>query len=152
MAEESPAPTRNDLILDLFHQEKSTEEISRAVHASFGNFVGTSEINAVVHRAKLRNDPRAMRAPSKKGRGQTSFNNGAFGRRGTRKAPRLPEAAPPPPKEVSATAVLLMKAGPRQCRFPLNSDKRRLIVCGAPTPEKSSYCPYHRATCYDPKS
>lgn len=152
MPGDSAPKSRNDLILDLFKERASVEDISRAVHAHFGNYVGASEINAVVHRAKQRKDPRAFRPRTKKGRGQTTFNNAPFGKPGTRKPPRLP-ALPQndgPLFTWSLTSILDVKS--RQCRYPLAHDGRQLFVCGAPTVGPLSYCQHHAKICYQPKS
>lgn len=152
MAGETKPASRNDLILDLYASQASVEEISRAVNTHFGNYVGTSEINAVVHRAKQAEDPRALRRPQKKGRGQTTFNNAPFGRAGTRRPPKIPKAAAGKSHTFPKSALLLTDAGPKQCRYPLNADSRQLWVCGAPTIGKLSYCLHHAKLCYEPKS
>jgi hypothetical protein len=38
----------------------------------------------------------------------------------------------------------LLKIGMRQCRYIVSDDPRRAICCGAPTPEGSSWCDWHR--------
>lgn len=44
----------------------------------------------------------------------------------------------------------LLKIGMRQCRYIVSDDPRRAICCGAPTPEGSSWCDWHRRLVYVP--
>jgi hypothetical protein len=38
----------------------------------------------------------------------------------------------------------------RQCRYIVSDDPRRAVCCGAPTPEGSSWCDWHRRLVYVP--
>ncbi|MPR08928.1 hypothetical protein FS320_18455 [Microvirga tunisiensis] len=44
----------------------------------------------------------------------------------------------------------LLKTAMRQCRFIVSDDPRRAVCCGAPTPEGSSWCAWHRRLVYVP--
>ncbi|MBO1908055.1 hypothetical protein J4G37_24585 [Microvirga sp. 3-52] len=44
----------------------------------------------------------------------------------------------------------LLKIRTRQCRYIVSDDPRRAIFCGAPTPEGSSWCDWHRRLVYVP--
>jgi hypothetical protein len=45
----------------------------------------------------------------------------------------------------------LLAIRPRQCRFIVSEDVRDAICCGAPTPESSSWCNWHREIVYMPR-
>ncbi|MFC5086553.1 GcrA family cell cycle regulator [Microvirga arabica] len=44
----------------------------------------------------------------------------------------------------------LLRIGMRQCRYIVSDDPRHAICCGAPTPEGSSWCDWHRKLVYVP--
>jgi hypothetical protein len=47
--------------------------------------------------------------------------------------------------------VKLVDARARQCRFIVCSDTDDAICCGAPTPETSSWCAWHREVVFVPR-
>ncbi len=47
------------------------------------------------------------------------------------------------------TSLLELRA--RQCRFIVSDSTRDAICCGAPTPENSSWCHWHRQLVYIPE-
>jgi hypothetical protein len=58
-----------------------------------------------------------------------------------------PKTAEPSPRYQTT----LLNARSRQCRFIVSDRTRDAICCGAPTPENSSWCHWHRQLVYTPK-
>jgi GcrA cell cycle regulator len=72
------------------------------------------------------------------------------------KAKKLPPVLPivdepAPPAELQFVGVSLLELGPHDCRYP-QGDAVPYRFCGQPKREGSSYCPYHHALSYHPRS
>ena len=57
----------------------------------------------------------------------------------------------PIPTPLPASETPLIDLRPRQCRFITSDDLRDAMCCGAPTPENSSWCEFHRQLVYVPR-
>lgn len=69
----------------------------------------------------------------------------------TTPAPRR-EAAPLPTVTTAPVSFMQLRVG--SCRFPFGDprDFEALRFCGAPSEPDQSFCPAHRAICYEPRS
>jgi hypothetical protein len=148
MAEAKVCRTRNDLILQLFADQVSPEEISRRVHDEFGSYLCRNALNAVVNRAKVKGDERATRTVKKKrGREASPMFNPSAPRK-----PRPPVvlASVPLPPQIQSAIPLSATTTRFQCRFPLNDDMSNLLVCACRC-ERPPYCNFHRAIAFTAK-
>ena len=57
----------------------------------------------------------------------------------------------PVPMTSPSPETPLIELRARQCRFITSDDLRDAMCCGAPTPENSSWCEFHRQLVYVPR-